>query len=118
VAGRLEGRPGMARRSLNRGEIWTYRFARPDKRRPVLILTRQALLGLVHTASIAPITSTIRGVQSEVVVGVDEGLAHTSAINLDRIQTVEQARLMSFVGHVGPREDARSMSRPDDRFGV
>ena len=47
---------------------------------------------------VAPITSTIRGLPSEVVVGIKEGLQHDSAINLDSIQTVEQWKLSHYVG--------------------
>ena len=85
-------------RSLNRGEIWTYRFTAPDRRRPVLILSRQEVIPLLHTVMVAPITSTRRGAPSEVPVGPDEGLKHESAITLDHVQTVERARLVSFVG--------------------
>ena len=91
VAGRLTVKP-------RRGEIWQYRFAAPDKRRPVVVLTRQEVLPLLHTAMVAPITSTIRGLPSEVIVGIDEGLKHDSAINLDHVQTVEQRRLHGFIG--------------------
>ena len=81
-----------------RGEIWQYRFAPPDKRRPVLLLTRQDVLPLLRTAMVAPITSTIRGIPSEVIVGPDEGLKHDSAINFDHVQTVEQRLLHRYVG--------------------
>jgi len=81
-----------------RGEIWQYRFSAPDKRRPVVVLTRQDVLPMLRTAIVAPITSTIRGLPSEVVVGTDEGLKHDSAINLDHVQTVEQRSLHRFVG--------------------
>ena len=81
-----------------RGEIWQYRFSAPDRRRPVVVLTRQDVLPMLRTAIVAPITSTIRGLPSEVVVGTDEGLKHDSAINLDHVQTVEQRSLHSFVG--------------------
>ncbi len=84
--------------SPNWGEIWRYEFAAPDKDRPVVILTRQEVLPLLRTATVAPITSTIRGLPSEVVVGADEGLRHDSAINLDHVQTVEQRRLFKYVG--------------------
>ena len=87
--------------ALRRGEIWQYRFKAPDKRRPVLILTRQEVLPLLNTAMVAPITSTIRGLPSEVPVGVDEGLKHPSAINLDHVQTVEQRHLHHYVGSLG-----------------
>ena len=87
----------MARR-INRGEIWLYSFSRPDKRRPVLVLTRQEVIDLLHTVMVAPVTSAIRGAPSEVVVGIEEGLKHPSAINLDHVQTVEKEALKSFVG--------------------
>ena len=96
------GRRGRVARTVNRGEIWNYRFRTPDKRRPVLVLTRQEVIGLLHTVMVAPITSTIYGAPSEVVVGIDEGLKHASAVNLDHVQTVERARLISYVGSVSP----------------
>ena len=85
-------------RTVNRGEIWTYRFKTPDKRRPVVVLSRQEVIPLLHTVMVAPVTSTRRGAPSEVHVGTDEGLKHDSAVNLDHVQTVERARLVSFVG--------------------
>ena len=53
---------------------------------------------MLRTAIVAPITSTIRGLPSEVMVGIDEGLRHDSAINLDHIQTVDQQLLRRFTG--------------------
>lgn len=89
-------------RTVNRGEIWSYRFKAPDKRRPVLVLTRQEVIGLLHTVMVAPITSTVYGAPSEVVVGPEEGLKRASAVNLDHVQTVERARLVTYVGSVSP----------------
>ena len=87
----------MARR-IARGEIWSYRFKVPDKRRPVLVLSRPDVIPLLHTVMVAPITSKRLGAPSEVQVGVEEGLKHDSAVNLDHVQTVEQARLVGFIG--------------------
>ncbi len=56
---------------------------------------------------VAPITSTRRGAPSEVEIGIDEGLKHDSAVNLDHVQTVEQARLVRFVGLLGPAKMQR-----------
>lgn len=99
----------MARR-VARGEIWTYAFRKPDKRRPVLVLSRSEAIDVLHTVLVAPLTSTIRGIPSEVVVGTDEGLKHDSAVNLDHVQTVEQARLSRHLGRVGP-EKMRAVCR-------
>ncbi|MGH9200131.1 MAG: type II toxin-antitoxin system PemK/MazF family toxin [Vicinamibacterales bacterium] len=85
-------------RKVARGEVWTYRFKTPDKRRPVLVLTRPEVIPLLHTVMVAPITSTRRGAPSEVDVGVEEGLKRESAVNLDHVQTVDQARLIGFLG--------------------
>lgn len=73
---------------VSRGDVWMYEFRKPDKLRPVVVVSRQDA-----TVMIAPVTSTIRGIPSEVVIGVDEGLKRPSAINLDHVQTVEQSRL-------------------------
>ena len=87
-------------RSVKRGEVWQYAFKRPDKKRPVLILTRDEVIGLLNTVTVAPITSTIHGAPSEVLLGIEEGLKHTSAANLDHLQTVAKAQLQSRIGRV------------------
>jgi mRNA interferase MazF len=89
-------------RRVNRGEIWMYQFKVPNKRRPVLVLTRQHVIELLHWIMVAPISSSIHGIPSEVLVGVDEGLKHPSAINLDNVQSVERSRLTTFVGSLDP----------------
>jgi mRNA interferase MazF len=91
---------------VNRGEIWLFHFAAPDKRRPVLVLSRQRAIGLLRTVLVAPVTSAIRGAPSEVQVGIDEGLKHESVVNLDHVQTVDQGKLRQFVGTVGSRKMA------------
>jgi mRNA interferase MazF len=73
-------------------------FSPPDKRRPVLALTRQDAIPLLRTVMVAPITSTIRGAPSEVSVGIAEGLKRDSAVNLDHVQTVDQSRLRRYIG--------------------
>src|SRR5262245_7495625 len=89
---------------LERGQIWQYSFSRPDKRRPVVVLTRSEVIELLHTVMVAPITSTIYGAPSEVVIGIDEGLKRESAINLDHVQTVDKTKLTRFVGTLGPHK--------------
>ena len=63
----------MAQR-LERGEIRLYRFAPPDKERPVVILTRGSAIRYLSRVTVAPITSTVRGVPSEVPLGPDDGM--------------------------------------------
>jgi mRNA interferase MazF len=100
-------------REVNRGEVWRYRFKAPDKNRPVLVLTRQEVIGLLHTVMVAPITSTIRGAPGEVRVGTREGLKAESAVNLDHVQTLERGRLVGYVGQLGSekmREVCRALA--------
>lgn len=85
-------------RTVNRGEIWMYQFKAPNKRRPVLVMTRQHVIELLHWVMVAPITSTIHGVPSEVIIGVEEGLKGQSAVNLDNVQSVERSKLTHYVG--------------------
>jgi mRNA interferase MazF len=101
------GGGGSLARGIARGEIRMYEFEKPDKRRPVLVLTRPEVIGLLRTVMVAPITSTIRGAPSEVVVGIDEGLKRRSAVNLDHVQTVEKRRLGRFIGTVAPETMAQ-----------
>lgn len=78
---------------LNRGDVHLCRFASPDKQRPVLILTRDSALGHLSAVTVAPITSTVRGVPSEMILDVDDGMKHRCAVNLHNVVTVSQERL-------------------------
>ena len=87
---------------LSRAEIWLLERPRPDKRRPVLILSRPSLIAALHTVTVAAVTSTRRGSPTEVELGVEEGLKGPSCVNLCNVFTVAQADLRRFVGTVGP----------------
>jgi mRNA interferase MazF len=78
---------------MTRGEIRWYRFASPDKKRPVLILTRNSVLDYLGEVTIAPITTTIRDIPSEVLLTEEGGLHRTSVINLDHVQTVSKEKI-------------------------
>ena len=75
--------------------IW---LARLDKTRPVLVLTREEVRAVRHLVTVAPITSTVRGLRSEVIVGRRNGLDHDSAVNLDSIATVPREMLVRPLG--------------------
>lgn len=77
---------------MNRGEIRWYTFRLPDKRRPVLILTRGEVLGRLNEIIVAPITRTIRGISTEVTLSKDDGMPVACAINLDHIALAQRAR--------------------------
>jgi mRNA interferase MazF len=78
---------------VGRGDVRLYQFARPDKKRPVLVLTRDSAIAYLATVTVAPITSTIRGVPSEVVLNEDDGMKSPCAVNLHNAVTVPQKRL-------------------------
>jgi mRNA interferase MazF len=78
---------------LERGEIRFFQFPPPDKPRPVLILTRAEALRYLSKVTVAPITSTIRGVASEVRLDVADGMKGPCVVNLHNIVTVTRASL-------------------------
>ena len=82
---------------MKRGEVRWYRFKAPDKRRPVLILTRDSVLEYLGEVTIAPVTSVVRGIPSEVPLSKSDGMARDCAVNCDHIQTVSKARLGSLM---------------------
>jgi mRNA interferase MazF len=94
-------------RELSRGDIWLLEMPRPDKRRPVLVLSRSSLIDLLHTVTVAAVTSTLRGSPTEVELGISEGLKRTSCVNLCNVFTIEQRRLRRYIGSV----DAEKMHR-------
>jgi mRNA interferase MazF len=82
-----------------RGEVW---LAELDKRRPVVVLTRDPLARLLNAVVIAPITSTVRGISTEVSVGSEVGITKRSVINLDNMQRLHRAALVRRVGAIPP----------------
>ena len=82
---------------MERGEIRFYNFKEPDKRRPVVILTRNSAIPYLNEVTVAPITSTIRGIPTEVVLNMKDGMRKDCAINLDHIQTVSKKRIGAYI---------------------
>jgi len=80
-------------------------LARLDKTRPVLVLTRELVRPHLRRVTVAPITSTVRGLSSEVVVGARNGLDHESVVNLDNIVTIPAADLGRQLGFVHPDQE-------------
>ena len=87
-------------RGLERGEIRLCSFPRPDKSRPVLVLTRTSAIRYLDRVTVAPITSTIRGVPSEVVLGVEDGLKQPCAANLHNLVTVPKEVIGARLGQL------------------
>jgi mRNA interferase MazF len=78
---------------IARGDVRFYQFAPPDKKRPVVVLTRDSSISYLSTVTVAPITSTIRGVPSEVVLNEKDGMKAPCAVNLHNAVTISQHRL-------------------------
>jgi mRNA interferase MazF len=98
---------------VGRGEVRLYRFPPPDKQRPVLVLTRDSAVSYLTRVTVAPITSTVRGVPSEVALGPDDGMKQPCAVNLHNVVTVSK-------GHLGRRVaqlDERRMREVCDALG-
>jgi mRNA interferase MazF len=85
--------------SLRRGEVW---LADLDKVRPVIVLTRDPLAHLLHSVIIAPVTSTIRGLSTEVPLGDSDGIRHASVANLDNVQLLARHRFRRRIGRAQP----------------
>lgn len=96
---------------MKRGEVRWYTFKAPDKRRPVLVLTRNTSIGVLNALTVAPITSTIRQVPSEVVLEESDGLRQPCAVNLHALQTVPKVNL-------GPLLATLSQDRMDEVEGA
>jgi mRNA interferase MazF len=86
---------------IARGDVRLYQFAVPDKRRPVVVLTRESAIGYLSTVTVAPITTTIRGVPSEVVLDEEDGMKVRCVVNLHNAVTVSQQRLGKRVARLG-----------------
>lgn len=83
---------------MKQGDIYWYTFRAPDKRRPVLILTRNSAISFLTGITVAPLTTRIRDIPTEVALTPEEdGVATECAINVDNIQTIQKANLEEFL---------------------
>ena len=86
---------------MNRGEIRWYTFRLPDKRRPVMILSRNAVTDRLNEIIVVPVTRTIRGLTTEVVLSSDDGMPVVCALNFDHVSLAQRERI------TGPLQFAR-----------
>ncbi len=82
---------------MSPGDIYWYTFRAPDQRRPVLILTRDSAIRFLTGITIAPITTRIRGIPSEVALTAADGLQSPCAANCVSLQTVSKSSLEAFI---------------------
>lgn len=83
-----------------RGEVRWYQFAAPDKRRPVVVLTRNSIIPSLGEVTVAPVTTRIRDIPSEVALSKDDGLPRECAVNCDHLQTVPRGRLGATISRL------------------
>ena len=89
---------------MNRGDVCWYTFKAPDKKRPVLILTRASAIAVLNSVTVAPITSTIRSIPTEVVLTSDDGMPDTCAANFDNLQTVPRSNIGNRIARLTARK--------------
>ena len=85
---------------VKNGDICWYTFPAPNKRRPVLILTRDSAIRVLNSITVAPITSTIRNIPTELILNADDGLPEICAMNFDNIQTVPKTNISPTIAHL------------------
>jgi mRNA interferase MazF len=86
---------------MNHGDVYWYTFRAPDKRRPVLILTRNSVIPFLTGITIAPLTTTIRGIPSEVLLTTaEDGVPAGCVVNVDNIQTIQKTGLGTYLTHL------------------
>lgn len=97
---------------IARGDVRMVRFPAPDKQRPAVVLTRTSAIRFLNRVTVAPITSTIRGIPTEVVLAQGDGLRAKCAVNLDHVVTVPKhalGRRVSGLEHGRMREICRAL---------
>jgi mRNA interferase MazF len=91
---------------MKHGEIRWYKFVNPDKKRPVLILTRNSVIDYLDEITIAPVTSTIRNIPSEVYLSEADGMQKGCAVNCDHLQTVSKSKIGTSITSLSPAKMA------------
>ncbi|MEZ4866610.1 MAG: type II toxin-antitoxin system PemK/MazF family toxin [Caldilineaceae bacterium] len=88
---------------MRRGEVRWYTFRAPDKRRPVLLLTRNSAISYLTGITVAQITSTIRDVESEVLLTpAEDGVNNLCVVTLDNIQTIQKNQIGALITSLSP----------------
>ena len=94
---------------MKRGEVRWYKFKAPDKRRPVLVLSRDSVITYLGEVTVAPVTSTVRDIPSEVPLSKHDGMPRDCAVNFDHIQTISKGKVGALITTLSPEKmgDAR-----------
>jgi len=87
---------------MRRGELRWYTFAAPDKRRPVLLLTRDDVIDALNELIVVPATRTIRGLETEVLLSPEDGMPTACALNFDHVSLAQRSRLGASIATLPP----------------
>lgn len=85
----------------HRGEVW-WADVPGDKVRPVVVLTRERFIARLHSVLVAPVTTTVRGIPTELELTEEDGLPHRCAASFDNVFTLRQDRLQRRMSELGP----------------
>ncbi len=86
---------------MNRGEVW-WAESPNDKRRPYLVITRQAAIPVVNAVIAVPATRRVRGIPTEVALDESDGMPEPCALALDNVATIPKAWLVERICRLGP----------------
>ncbi|WP_320045076.1 type II toxin-antitoxin system PemK/MazF family toxin [uncultured Desulfobacter sp.] len=93
---------------MKRGEIRWYKFSKPDKKRPVLILTRDSIIEYLGEVTVAPVTTKIRDIPSELFLSkIENSMKNDCAVNCDHIQTVSKGKIGALITSLSKSEMAQ-----------
>ena len=85
---------------MKRGEVRWYKFNPPDKNRPVLVISRDSVIGYLNEITVVPITTTIRDIPSEVILSEEDGMPMECAVNCDHLQTISKHKIGGLITSV------------------
>jgi mRNA interferase MazF len=89
---------------LKKGEVWLARLKPPAGRRPVVLLSRDEAYPVRTAVTVAPLTTTVRGIAVEVSLGLEDGLPKPCAVNCDSLLTIPKAYLESRIARLSERK--------------
>ena len=90
---------------MKQGDVYWYTFRSPDKRSPVLLLTRSSAIQFLTGVTVAPITTTIRNIPSEVLLTpTEDGVPEECVVNTDNIQTIQKENLGVLITQLSPEK--------------
>jgi mRNA interferase MazF len=89
---------------LKKGEVWWARLKPPAGRRPVVLLSRDEAYPVRTAVTVAPVTTTVRGIAVEVSLGLEDELPKPCAVNCDSMLTIPKSYLESRIARLSGRK--------------